>query len=139
MLSGALTVGPSDSSLEECGVASDFGVWGSVVTAEECPTDSGEDCENSAGGVPEGHSGDAGTSGTQAQSPLRRGRNHSPCLGLRKRERGAGTSISRQCRDEKPEVRDGLGKGPSKCGPLPKRIPDLPSWDDPSGGWNAAG
>lgn len=62
-----------------------------------------------------------------------------PCLGLRKRERGAGTSISRQCRDEKPEVRDGLGKGPSKCGPLPKRIPDLPSWDDPSGGWNAAG
>ena len=28
MLSGVLTVGPLDGSLEECGVASDLGVWG---------------------------------------------------------------------------------------------------------------
>lgn len=41
--------------------------------------------------------------------------------------------------DEKRKVRDGLGEGPNEFGPLPRCIPDLPSWGDPSGGGNAAG
>ncbi|MER6979132.1 transposase [Streptomyces carpinensis] len=93
-----------------------LGCGGSVVTAEECPADSGEDGADSAGGVPEGYAGD--THPGPARCPVR-GRLVRRAVSLR-RQAGAVTRTTRAA------VRAAVHGGPLRpcgggCGPYQDR------------------